>query len=325
MFDQIQSRLLEQVKQQVDPRFSYVDELAELLDLSKDSVYRRIRGETELSLRESLRICEKYGLSLHELAGNQSNLYTFRGRLVGDQWLNIYQWLQAIHENLTMLESFTGTRQLTYYTKDLPVFYYFNRPGLSTFKVYFWMCTIHNYPEYQTAQFSPGDVPQEMIRLGERIWEKYCRIPCLEIWSQETILVTLKQIEYYHDCGYFKEPENALVLLEDFEKLMEDANRWMTNGQKPDGASLMIYRNDILIGDNTILFTYGDDKLVFLPIGNLSIISTGNSVFTEHISGFLDTVIRRSVLISSTGEKERNRFFSFISHNIASLKQRLTR
>ena len=50
--ENIQSSFLEKVRSKLPPTISFADELAELLDISRDSAYRRIRGETILSLDE---------------------------------------------------------------------------------------------------------------------------------------------------------------------------------------------------------------------------------------------------------------------------------
>ncbi len=236
LFDSIQTSLLDRVKQQMDPRISFVDELSELLDLSKDSIYRRIRGETDLSLNESLVICEAYGISLHELVDSGSSLITFQGSLVERKTFDIYAWMKSILDQLKLLDSFQGQKEMMYYTKDLPIFYYFNHPRLSAFKIYFWMRTLHHYEEYEQKPFSFDQVPQEFIALGQRIWQKFCQVPSVEIWAQETTLVTLRQIEYYHDCGYFKNPGDALLILDEFESLLAEAKEWMQAGKKPDGS-----------------------------------------------------------------------------------------
>lgn len=52
---------------------SFVHEIAELLEISYDSAYRRIRGEKELSLEELHRLSHKFEVSLDFLLGLQSN------------------------------------------------------------------------------------------------------------------------------------------------------------------------------------------------------------------------------------------------------------
>lgn len=46
---------------------SFVDEVAELLNISNDSVYRRIRGKKTIGLDEIQVLCNKYQVSLDQL------------------------------------------------------------------------------------------------------------------------------------------------------------------------------------------------------------------------------------------------------------------
>ncbi len=62
--DNIQSVFLGQIRNRLPESTSFADELAELLNVSRDSAYRRIRGETVLSLDEVKKLYDQYGVSL---------------------------------------------------------------------------------------------------------------------------------------------------------------------------------------------------------------------------------------------------------------------
>ena len=320
----IQPLLLDAVKTKTNPHLSYVEELASLLDISRDSVYRRIRGETELTISETLKICEHYHISLHELNQEKSNLFSFSFQMMDREHYTLYDWLKSVLGHLEFIHNYTGESELIYYTKDLPVFYYFNYPNLARFKFYFWMKTILHYPEYERSKYNFELVSKELIQTGTRIWEKYCSVPSTEIWGEETITVTFKQIEYYMECGYFEDRADAMIIMDEFEQLIKDSRDYMIAGKKPHaGAALQIYKNDILIGDNSILFKLDDKRLAFLPLGNLSILRTTNEVFNEHLDTLFTNIIKRSIRISTTGEKERNKYFNKIMDNYAVVRKRM--
>ena len=60
----VQEHLFEQVKNRLAPNLSFVHELSELLGISYDSTYRRIRGQKDLSLEELKLICTHYSICL---------------------------------------------------------------------------------------------------------------------------------------------------------------------------------------------------------------------------------------------------------------------
>jgi hypothetical protein len=59
----LQKELFQHIKNSLPPNISMVDEIAELLSLSYDSVYRRIRGEKPVALDELKVLCEHFHLS----------------------------------------------------------------------------------------------------------------------------------------------------------------------------------------------------------------------------------------------------------------------
>ena len=76
----IQSVFLEQIRTKLAPNLSFSDELAEILSISRDSAYRRIRGETVLSLDEVKALSSRYGVSLDNLLLPESDGVSFQLR-----------------------------------------------------------------------------------------------------------------------------------------------------------------------------------------------------------------------------------------------------
>ncbi|MEE9462374.1 MAG: hypothetical protein V3V53_11120, partial [Bacteroidales bacterium] len=56
----IQMQLFQNIRDQIPDHVSFVDEIAELLEISNDSAYRRIRGEKALSLFEVKKLCQRF-------------------------------------------------------------------------------------------------------------------------------------------------------------------------------------------------------------------------------------------------------------------------
>ena len=63
----LQKELFNQIKNSLPPHISMVDTIAELLDISYDSVYRRIRGEKPVALEEVKLLCDHFHLSLDQV------------------------------------------------------------------------------------------------------------------------------------------------------------------------------------------------------------------------------------------------------------------
>lgn len=302
---------------------SFADELAEILSISKDSAYRRIRGETILSLDEVKMLCEKFDLSLDSVVGASSEVASFRYRIVDKANFSINDWLNTILENLGALQN-DGRGELLYFAKDLPVFYYFNSPLLSSFKLFFWMHSILRYSQDLKLKFNADAVPKELTSLGKRIYDRYTGIRRTEIWSEETLNVTLRQIEFYFACGFFKEPGMALRLCDEYLELLNLIRKWAGMGHNEEKeCDFDLYKNDLLIADNTILFRIADRRIVFIPYNTFNILSTTNETFCKQTDDYLVNLISKSLKISTTGEKERHVFFNQMEEKIRRTRSKL--
>jgi len=322
--DSIQTTFLEQVKKKLPPNLSFADELAEILNISRDSAYRRIRGETILSLDEVKALVKNYRISLDALFSPNTEMLSFHNQSVDHTHFTFGQWLTSVQNKLEMVISFPdANKELIYYAKDMPIFYYFIFPELGAFKMYFWMRAVLCYPEYQQGKFSLEVVPKEYLATGSKIWERYEAMPSTELWSDETLNVTLKQIEYFYDCGYFAHPKDAWLLLDQFRELLERIRSWAAEGVKSSKGRISLYKNEILVAENTILFKLGSNYVVFITHNIVDILTTSDESFCKKTDLFINNLLNKAVLISGAGEKERSKFFNQMGEKIKALREKI--
>lgn len=316
--DSIQSAFLEEVKKRMPKNLSFVDELSELLSVSRDSAYRRIRGETVLSLDEARKLCERFGVSIDSFFSPSANLIPFMDRSPSANY-SLEQWLTSMFKNVEMLT------EMTYAAKDIPVFHYIRNPGFSEFKMFFWQKTIIENPDYKNLKFEPGIISKEMIQLGVRIWDRYTRIPSNEIWAEESINNTLKQIEFYHECDFFANPEYAVTVCDQFLEVLKIVQEEAANGKKGEGAAYNLYHNEVLMSDTTVFAKVGDKGVAFLNYNTLSLLNTQHEYFCTKTEEYLKNLIKHSTLISATAEKERIKFFTKLINRTEDFKKNLSK
>ncbi len=321
--ENVQFSFLEQIKKRLPPNVSFADEIAEILKISRDSAYRRIRGETILSLDEAKVLCNQYGVSLDVLLGTSSEIVPFRHQVVNNKPETFETWLRSILNNLETIFSFPAEKEIVFCAKDVPVFLYFEYPQLSAFKMFFWMKSVLNYTGLQSEKFSPKLVSGEYLTLGKKIWEAYQKIPSIELWSDETTNVTLKQIEFYYESGFYDSTADAHLLLDQYAQLLKNVREMAARGFKHDQTQFKLYKNEILIADNNVLFRMGDKKAVYVIHNITEILMTTNESFCNQTEYFTNNLQNRSVLISTTGEKERNKFFNRMEEKIETVKKRI--
>lgn len=318
----IQSTLLEQVKKRLPANLSFADELGEILHISRDSAYRRIRGETILSLEEVKVLYDHFGISVDELLDTGSEMVTFHRRVVDEKGYNLEKWLNSIGKNLDFLTSFKE-HEMIFSAKDVPVFHYFRNPELASFKLFFWMKTLIGYPPLESENYHQDKVPRELMALATKVWTKYAALPSVEIWNEEALYDTLRQIEFYHACGFFDEQGKAIFLCDQLTALIDDVRNEAAVGLKSEGGKFDLYNNEILIADNTVFARMGDKRCVYVNQNALNLLLTFQEPFCQQTETYLRNLIKKSTLISTTAERERNRFFNNMKKRIQELKDRI--
>jgi len=328
--DSIQSSFLEQVKSRLPANLSFVDELAEILNISRDSAYRRMRGETVLSLDEVKKICNHFGVSLDSLLSPSAEVVSFQFRAWDQGEFTFDTFLKSILGNLEMISGFEE-KEMIYHAKDLPIFHFFQYPRLATFKIYFWIKTFTQHAKRNTKftgeKYNPELVPRDLIAIGERIWAKYAPIHSIEIISSEILTITLRHIQFAYDCGLIDKPE-AQNLCSDCQTLLNHLREQAelgykkTSGSNERGGRLDLYLNEVLIGDNTVFFKMGDKRVTFLTHNNFNILTTSQESFCKLTENHLINMMNKSSLISTTAMKERSRFFNDLLEEVQQMRDK---
>jgi hypothetical protein len=317
----IQIVFLNQIRDKLPAGAVLADELSEILSISRDSAYRRIRGETVLSLDEVKKIQDGFGVSIDSIISPNSNMVLLEHQLV-DFNFSLKEWLQSLIYKLEYARS-SRELKLIFAAKDIPLFHYFLFPELASFKLFVWLKSVILDTKYESMVYAPSVIPKEILAEASRAGNLYSSLPTTEIWSDEIITGTLKQIEFYAECQFF-ENKNLPALLHDqlvefIHQLRRDADR----GMKKEGGSFELYHNEILIPDNTIYGVIHNKRVVFINYNTMDLLTTRQDSFCEKTEVYMTNLIRNSALISSTAEKERNRFFNKIEKKIMDANSKL--
>jgi hypothetical protein len=324
----LQVQIFQHIKSKLPSHISLVDEMAQVLEVSTDSAYRRIRGEKPISLEEIYKLCVRFQLSLDQLMNLQSGALVFSGNFINPSSFSFGNWLQSATQQVKYM---TGFKEKILYQlcKDVPPFHHFHFREVAAFKYYVWMKGIFNAPELQNKKFSLKDYPDEIFELGQKSLQVYNQVDSVEIWSQETINSCLRQIDYYIDCGMFEDPHEAILIYEAYEKLITHLDKQARFGNKFDVndplatglGKYQFYLNELVIGDNSFLALLDGSKAAFILHSVMNIMMTRDTRFCDNLHDCIKNLMKRSTLISSYSERERERFFKYLRRRIESRKQ----
>jgi hypothetical protein len=327
--NELQLQLFTYLKENIPPHLSLVDELCDLLNLSADSVYRRIRGEKPISLAELKRICEHYHLSIDQLLQLQNESVLFDAPGMNTVPGEFVEYVKGMLRQFNYFNSFK-TKEIQYLCKDVPIWYFYLFPDLAAFKTFFWSKTINNNPGLSNKLFSLKEYPYEdCFTIGQQVLQLHNQIPSVELWNFESIHSTINQVAYYKDAGNFKSHHDFDAVLNSFHQLLDHLQLQAEKGAKfmPGAtdlaykAPIQFYVNELILGNNTMLLYLDDKRLSMVTYSVFNYLFTRDERFSNKIANTFNTLLSRSTLISKTGEKDRNRFFNTLREKVNALRK----
>ncbi len=307
------------IKSILPAHISFVDEVAGVLDISNDSAYRRIRGEKPISLDEMQKLANHFKISIDQFLHIKSDSFIFSGSLANAGEHVFERWMENILKQLTLINSFKE-KHLYYLAKDLPIMNQFMAPELLAFKSFLWRRSILHYENMKGTKFSLREIVPEHIELGKKIEQVYTQIPSTEIWNLESINSTIRQIEFYRESNMFETEDDVKKIYQAVLRVINHLEQQAEAGVKfqygstalPGSVTYNMLWNDLVLGDNTVMFEMDGRRITILNHSVINFISTTDERFNAYMFDMLQTLVKRSTQLSKVGEKERYRFFNRI-------------
>src|ERR1700754_1184693 len=97
---QTQQLFFNHIKSKIPAHISLVEEVAEILNISNDSAYRRIRGEKPISLDEAHALCSRYQVSIDQLLQINTNAVIFSCDKIDHLSFGFNKYLQFVANSL---------------------------------------------------------------------------------------------------------------------------------------------------------------------------------------------------------------------------------
>lgn len=338
----LQSQFLRGIEDVIPATSSLVSELSDVLEISTDSAYRRMRGETLLTIDEIIHLCEHFHISFDAFSKVKTGMVTFDYSPMESNAEHFAQYLDNLLKELTIIAS-AKESCIVYACQDIPVFHHYNNPDLANFKIFYWMRTIMNLPDLNRIKYDADFQFPELLAVGKSIYDTYSKVPSVEIWTESTIKSTLQQIGFYWESGIFDSKDDALRVCAALSKEIDDLQQMAEVGSKladdlnasmhdvyqlgdkksTEFRNYKLYISDIELTNNCVLVNIGDTQAVYLSHFSFSTMSTKNETYCKKTESWMNNIIKKSTLISDVSEKQRFQFFQNVNKGIDDLMRRI--
>lgn len=328
-----QAQFFQKLKPSVPIYSSLAAEVATALQVSVDSAYRRIRGEKLLDFDEISLLCRYFNVSLDEFLCLDTNSILFQSSSKRSQEDAMMHWLEDLYGQLHFINSHPK-RHLYFLINDLPPFHHFYHPLLASFKIFFWIRSIFPLGQLDQEKFSlTKNYLEPYEAMVQKIVRAYTKVPSTELWNKDALNTTLRQIETYHDMGLMADKDTSrqvyaslLAVIDHLEKMaFQGTKSVLGQGDALESATYTLYLNDIVSGDNTVMAEIGEAKITYLNHSVLYFVGSKDRDFNESTFSNMENLIKKSSLLSGSGEKERTLVFNKLRKKVLAKMEGLDR
>ena len=320
---EIQRQVFDQVKAQITHR-KWIEEIAEVLGRSKNSIYKKVTGEVGLSLDELVILANEYKIHLDPiLLDNQA--VTFNFPFLGEETALGKNYFRALAQ---LAEQFKAIPDMQVWVSqmEIPFMHDYHFPAITAFKFF-----VHEKTIWRTDRKSiPGfHIEKAVSQPGFRetlaeLLHTYYRIPSVEFWHSLILDSTLAQIKYVMEIGAFEDPLDALVLCEQLTEFVNHMQYMADLGYKvplnsypnEEYAGFVLYHNEVAYSNNIIMLDSPSRQAVFLSFGNPNFMFSSGKSVVDYSKRWFELLKENAQLITRESRKSRLAFFNALRKKI---------
>jgi len=284
-----------------------------LLDVSRESIYRRIRGEIPFTFEEISQLSVALGFSIDEIVGQHEKNRIFFNMQVenaDDPSLQFEIMLRQYHLDVQMLARYDDT-YIIHTQNRVPIVIAVAYPNIFRFYYFRWIHQLHDVPV--NYSFSDVEIPDEVEKIRINIVNDTDLLRYnIFILDRSVYMNVIKEMQYYYRRKLITKEE--LSLLKDELMYMVNhtegvAQRGYVNDQRI--AKMDIYLSTMDIESNSISTEYngGHTMSYFFAYAMNPMIVRDSEACLIHRK-WMESIKKYSVFITQSNELLQFEFFS---------------
>lgn len=308
--DILYENLLSSIREKIPQKTALVNKLVDILCIEKEAVYRRLRGEVAFTFAEIVTISHEFGISLDNLIGAITDKSRpFQLKLVDflDPGDIDYKMLDEYIDILTQAR-YDDNSELIDCTNILPQQLYMNNKYISRFYLFKWMyqCGQSGKPK----RFQDINVTDRFanIQFAHTTESRYIR-NSYYIFDPSIFHYLINDINYFLSIHLIT-PEEVKMLKEELHKFLNEMEQIAARGFFEDtGNKVFFYISNVNFDTSYWCLQINNSHISMIKTFILSSVASLDESTYGKLRKWLRALIRSSIMISVSGERQRIMFF----------------
>lgn len=305
--NKINANLIDEIKNRIPP--PVIDSLAEILPMSKEAIYRRLRGDVLFTYSEAVLISQKFQISLDQLNDNFNDCFTFKinrpSKISAEDTVEkiIKSWVDSFGEY-----SMNEISHLYFTGSGIPIFLIGNYKYLSKFRLYKWFYENRGL-EMQKTKLSEMVISDNLSDLSKTVLDIIPQINSTYMLPDNMFEHYIKDLQHFIGLGLIQKQEIEFIK-KDLHNLIDEFETIVASGKYKNGANVLVYLTDINIESTFgILETEGSD-FAFSKMFGMNYAFSKNEQLCKMYKEVFEDLKDYATMISQSGSVRRIAFFN---------------
>jgi hypothetical protein len=296
--EQLATKVLDSIPQNIKP----IDYLMEKLNISRESAYRRMRGDISFTFEEVTNLSMDLGFSVDEIIGMSQEKRIFFDLSTSS--------LSKPEENfLTMFREYSNYVESVTKGKNIEIFSAINKISLfllaeynSLFKLFYYKWIHQTYNYSINKPFSEIVIPPEIMDLRKKFQLNVDNISNLNyIIDRDIFLSIVREIQYYRNRNLITD-EETLLLKQDLLQLLKRMELLMQKGTNEKGRIWNFYLSLLDIETNSVCSSSDHDMASLYWVYSVNAVVIRNREICTMHKKWLESLKKYSALVTLSNE-----------------------
>ena len=308
--DNLRSIIAAKVLSNIPPHVKPIDYLMDTLDISRESVYRRIRGDISFTLEEIAKLSVDLEFSIDELVIKDMptrvffDLHTTQIQDPSDNFITITQ--QCFQKTFDM--PFVKDSESIMILNHIPFGFIIFFNHLFKFSYYRWM---HQNQESSLKYFySDITLPEKLIGLQQKAIDNSKKIRNnILIFDSNLFLNLIQEVQYYYKRKLINEDEFHL-LRDDLLRMVDLIEKIAQTGYCDPESRFNIYLSSLNIESSSRYIKYDNNTISQFFVNSMEPVTVANPYLCTMHKKWLDSMRKYATLITQSNEILQVRYFN---------------
>lgn len=307
----INQRINNILKDHIPEGVKLVPFLMNLLNISRESAYRRLRNEIAYTVEEVAILAPELKISFEDIFNNSENkskaylsLDTASEGSPSDNYVHMMRMttaaLNKATDNQYTKAFFVGNK--------IPNSLLLNYDLLSKLRYIKWIHRTHDLP--MNSRFSEMIVSEEVLNAHKEYIEASKKVNYYTgIFDYNIIQAAINTIKFYYRRGFITD-RDALEMKEELLSVLDRIESIARTGKSMYSVDNVLYLSYVPIESNIILFEFDEGMSIHLLASGKEPIITSNLNVCEGQKQWIESLLKFSVSITCSNELLQSDFFS---------------